>query len=93
MIALKTDNSGRVTRRHYRPEDIDTEGWILVQEIPDPPATGPLERAVLYADENSVWYAVEDIPTISLPAESVPARPEDATQLVIDTASLTGTWT
>jgi hypothetical protein len=92
MIALKTDSTGRVTRRHYRPDDIDTTGWLLVEAIPDRPDTGPLERAVLYADENSVSWQVEDVPSISIPAESIPDRPEDAVELTIDTDSLTGTW-
>ena len=92
MIALKTDADGRVTHRHYRPDDIDTTDWTLVEELPPRPAVDATEKAVLYADDQGVRWEVEAVPFLSIPADTVPERPEDVTELVIATDSMTAEW-
>lgn len=92
MIALKTDQDGRVTQRHYRPETIDTTGWILVEELPARPSLQVMEKASLYVTDGMPVWQVETQPHITIPADDVPARPDEATELIITADPTAASW-
>lgn len=40
MVYLETDQTGRVTLRHYQPSEIDTSGGTVVDSVPERPGDG-----------------------------------------------------
>jgi len=64
-IALEIDTEGRVVSRHYRPGDLteaELENRVIVESIPEQPALGRGEMAVLYYGDGAAYWQIESRP-------------------------------
>lgn len=62
-IAVWTDEDEVVQRRHYKPEEVDTSGCVVVsEEPPDRPDTENWVQDVLFYNDSDGFYYEEQDP-------------------------------